>query len=67
MKTSSTAFHKCFCPEMLPFEEVSKELYLKGRWDCCFDCGVEQTVLSCKTSQGRDPVYERKMGHSILD
>lgn len=51
VQTSRSVFHKYFRPEMRPFEEVGRELHLKGRWGCCFHCCVEQAVLRCKTSQ----------------
>jgi len=31
VQTSRSVFHKYFHPEVLPFEEVSRESYFKGR------------------------------------
>lgn len=49
VQTSRSVFCKYFCPEMLLFEEVSRELNLKGLRVCCFDCLVERAVLSCRS------------------
>ena len=53
VQISRSVFHKYFRAEMLPFAEVSREFYLKGRWGCCFDCYVEQAVLSRRPSESR--------------